>query len=75
MRAFFLCGVLLLTGCFTRVEIRHTQMVVIPVPERPDLTGDAESDLLLLGSHAMRLRRLIAAYNEMAAEHNRLHGY
>ena len=65
----------LLSGCFAHVEIRHTEMTIIPLPERPALTGVSEQDVPILGSHAMQLRNLIIRYNEMAQEHNEKHGY
>ena len=70
-----LCCVFCLTGCFIIRETQPVKMTVIPLPDKPVLTGDVESDLPLLGSHAMELRNLIIRYNEMAEVHNEKAGY
>jgi hypothetical protein len=71
MRSLLLLGLCFcLSGCFIVRETQPVKMTVIPLPEKPELTGDPEKDVPILGEHAMRLRQLIIRYNELAAEHN-----
>ena len=66
---------LLLSGCFIVRETQPVRMTVIPLPDKPSLSGNPEEDLPVLGVHAIKLRSLITAYNEMAREHNEKAGF
>lgn len=50
-------------------------MTIIPLPDKPALTGDLPTDLQILGGHAMQLRNLIIRYNELATQHNQENGF
>lgn len=64
-----------LSGCIIIRETQPVEMTVIPLPEKPELTGEVDRDLPLLGAHAMRLRNLIITYNAIAEEHNKKAGF
>ena len=74
MRTLILLCCLSLGGCYTLRETERVRMTTIPLPDRPELTGDAQQDLQTVGAHAIHLRRLIRAYNELAEQHNAEHG-
>ena len=65
---------LLLSGCFTTYRTIYTPLPMIPLDPAPALPeGDAEA-IQVLGTDAMKSRRLIKAYNSLATEHNLRHG-
>ena len=63
-----------LSGCWGRTVVIYTPLPEIPLNPMPELTGNPEVDISTLGAEAIRYRRLIQRYNDIAEVINTQHG-